>query len=253
MPAERSDFQSVRAPQIVRKSRPDEFLDSTASVLACSTSASSDGMEPVDTGTDGAPDATSGADRGAYDGTPGNRVSTGDALNSDTSMADAGGVTDARACVLSDADDMGSAAGACYDGSLTISASTFGSWITPTCMNSEPPQMQGGTIEDGTYVLQSVSYYGTCPSIQPTLTNWFIAGDAWAALEVVEVDDAGNIAIMSAAYSAVMADNEVILCPTCIQRIPNAIDTRTFTASPKQLTFTAYQGGTWTVATFVNQ
>ena len=31
MPAERTDFQSVRAPQIVRKSRPDEFLDSTRS------------------------------------------------------------------------------------------------------------------------------------------------------------------------------------------------------------------------------
>jgi hypothetical protein len=29
MPAERSDFQSVRAPQIVRKSRPDDFLDSS--------------------------------------------------------------------------------------------------------------------------------------------------------------------------------------------------------------------------------
>jgi hypothetical protein len=33
MPAERTDFQSVRAPQIVRKSRPDEFLDSTGSVF----------------------------------------------------------------------------------------------------------------------------------------------------------------------------------------------------------------------------
>jgi hypothetical protein len=30
MPAERIDIQAVRAPQIVRKSRQDEFLDSAA-------------------------------------------------------------------------------------------------------------------------------------------------------------------------------------------------------------------------------
>ena len=54
--------------------------------------------------------------------------------------------------------------------------------ISPTCLSGEPPVAQGGPIEDGLYVLQSVVLYGsTCPA--PTYftgrATWLVCGTQW--------------------------------------------------------------------------
>jgi len=38
-----------------------------------------------------------------------------------------------------------------------------GTTITSTCSTAAAPVASGGTIEDGTYVLETSTYYGSCP------------------------------------------------------------------------------------------
>src|SRR5271166_2071414 len=48
---------------------------------------------------------------------------------------------------------------------------------------------QGGTIENGRYVLDSVVYYGTCPTTPDiSSSTWGICEDHWDSAEVAPLD-----------------------------------------------------------------
>ena len=67
-----------------------------------------------------------------------------------------------------------------------------GATIQSTCSTAAAPVASGGTIEDGTYVLEASTYYGGCPGATPQRRiTWVICGNAW---ETVQEDQrvAGN-------------------------------------------------------------
>jgi hypothetical protein len=52
--------------------------------------------------------------------------------------------------------------------------------VTSTCSTAATPTPSGGVIQDGTYALQSVTFYGPCPTFLPTdRILWVICGNAW--------------------------------------------------------------------------
>ena len=65
-------------------------------------------------------------------------------------------------------------AGTCSDVPL------LGAPVETVCVSGEPPQPQGGTVEDGTYVLDSYVGYGACvPSDGGPSQTWAICGNRW--------------------------------------------------------------------------
>ncbi|HEU5480538.1 MAG TPA: hypothetical protein VFU90_11920, partial [Candidatus Tumulicola sp.] len=59
-----------------------------------------------------------------------------------------------------------------------------GPTIVATCSNASAPQPMGGTIIDGTYVLQSMTIYGTCPpNGEIGRFIWLVCGDAWTSAQ----------------------------------------------------------------------
>jgi hypothetical protein len=119
--------------------------------------------------------------------------------------------------------------------------------------------MQGGTIEDGLYTLQSVTYYGAPGDLAPTVTEWLVCGSTWTAGQWTEIGDGGDFTAESAIYSASLAGSQATLTPACSTAFAASIDIRSFTASPGQLIFlTSYAttpdaGLTWDLATFVQR
>jgi len=67
--------------------------------------------------------------------------------------------------------------------SIPLRGSTIGS----TCSAAPVPSPSGGPIEDGTYVLDAMTFYGTCPAkAAQQRTNWVICGGSWQAVEEIE-------------------------------------------------------------------
>jgi hypothetical protein len=63
-------------------------------------------------------------------------------------------------------------------------ATLAGSPVASTCSGAEPPAATGGAIEDGVYVLDSVVYYGTCPTAATmTQATWYVCGSQWATAQ----------------------------------------------------------------------
>jgi hypothetical protein len=80
------------------------------------------------------------------------------------------------ACLLMPTD-----AGTCNTLALT------GTVVTRTCVAGEPPTAHGGTVEDGTYVLTSVTIYAGCPDGGREQAidrgTWVICGDQWETVQ----------------------------------------------------------------------
>jgi hypothetical protein len=67
--------------------------------------------------------------------------------------------------------------------SIALRGATVGS----TCSAAPIPSPGGGAIEDGTYVLDAMTFYGTCPAnAAHQRTNWIICGGSWQAVEEIE-------------------------------------------------------------------
>jgi hypothetical protein len=203
--------------------------------------------------TDGSPpsDASNASDRSPTFDATGDGISEFDGFTTDALAADGaasepddGGFPEASCVGATSAPD-----GACY------SASMIGEFVTPTCVSGDPPQMQGGPIEDGTYVMQSLTYYGTCGDLTPVQANWIINGSSWSAGEwVAENPSIGFIGFEGLMYSAVVEGSRATLCASCPIFVPLAIDRYSFTASLGTLMlFTIDSPGTSEVATFVKQ
>ncbi len=55
----------------------------------------------------------------------------------------------------------------------------MGGAVRPMCSSTTPPTAIGGAIVDGTYVLRSATYFGTCPFASPERITWAICGTSW--------------------------------------------------------------------------
>jgi hypothetical protein len=54
------------------------------------------------------------------------------------------------------------------------------SMITSTCSLTSAPPATGGKVEDGTYLLDSMTYFGTCPAAPDVeADSWTICGSEW--------------------------------------------------------------------------
>jgi hypothetical protein len=87
-----------------------------------------------------------------------------------------------------------------------------GPLVVSTCSSSEPPQTQGGTIADGTYFLESATWYGTCQPETKVHSTRIICGDLWNVGSDVLGSDAG---VAHTNYLAAPQATTVILNPLC--------------------------------------
>jgi hypothetical protein len=115
--------------------------------------------------------------------------------------------------------------------------------VTETCASGEPPQPEGGTIEDGVYVLESVAIYGQTGCVPGAVaTAWSICGSQWAVAQR-NLDEAGE-SIYRVDYAASVGATAISLTPTCEADVGGLTPmTRDFSATPAGLTFiTTYPG-----------
>jgi hypothetical protein len=142
-------------------------------------------------------DGSAAADASAGDdGSVG--ADSGDAASaSQTGDAPGGGTTDANAeaatsCVATPAAD----GGACNAVRVT------GSPVPIPCAGSQtPPTPTGGAIADGTYVLTSSTYYGTCPQPEQDRITWSICGGTWQTAQEGTVNGSTMLKLYDAAVS----------------------------------------------------
>jgi hypothetical protein len=127
--------------------------------------------------------------------------------------------------------------------------------IPSTCLGGEPPQMTGGTVEDGIYVLASDDGYGTCVAGTPTQATWVICGSTWSVTQWTTDNDGGGVTKFNAIYYAGWDQTEAIIRLQCGRgALPTSPVTYWFTASPGKLVLmTQWSAGTWDVAKFVKQ
>jgi hypothetical protein len=164
-------------------------LVAIAAFLACSGGGSSSGPSGSDGGksSDGAgvEDAAFVVDSG--DATPGS--TSGDAADALTQ-----GTTDATH----------EAAGACVppptpDAGICNPLGVTGAPVPIQCAGTQkPPTPSGGTIADGTYVLTSSTYYGTCPQPEQDRITWSVCGDTWQTAQESTINGQKTVQVVDA-------------------------------------------------------
>jgi hypothetical protein len=134
----------------------------------------------------------------------------------------------------SDASDGASCQSFDLDGGVCNSLPLTGPVVTDTCVSGEPPQPQGGPIEDGVYVLQAATWYGGCHPTT-TQTTWNVCGSRWDVAQN-DVTDA-SVTTLRIAFVASVGPTSVTLSPACQSGASEPVLTRGYTASPGHLTF----------------
>jgi hypothetical protein len=176
---------------------------------------------------------TAGHDGGGADVSPADDGSTG----ADT--GDAGSaIQTADAAPDAATDAVVEAGGSCLapptpDAGVCNTLQVTGNKIPVQCLDAQaPPTPAGGTIANGTYVLTSSTYYGTCPTPEQDRITWSICGGTWQTAQESTVP---NGTTMLRTYdAAVMASgNSLSIRLTC-----GGMQTLTFgyDASPTMLT-----------------
>lgn len=75
-----------------------------------------------------------------------------------------------------------------FDGGACSPLVATGPVIQETCSDASVPTTHGGVIEDGTYILESATYYGVCPmpqNITRDQVTWTICGNAWQSSQLI--------------------------------------------------------------------
>ncbi len=119
-----------------------------------------------------------------------------------------------------------------------------GPFVQATCSTAEPPQVQGGVVEDGTYVLQTFTYYGTCPpQAQVASTTWAICQDHWDVAQSVLLNpsnpEAGVTPVLRLNYTTSIQGSTVTFTSACVSNnvSSSGLSPRGYTATPGHLTF----------------
>jgi hypothetical protein len=148
---------------------------------ACSSSGSSAGTQEAGIGF---PDVFPGTSGGSSSGSTSGSDS---AAQGDVASSSSGG---GSVCPLQ---PDGGGFSAILPSPTCNAVTVSGPAIVPTCASGEPPTAHGGTVPDGVYVLQSITFYGGCPDI-PTNTGWvtwIVCGNAWVTEDVFPGADGG--------------------------------------------------------------
>src|ERR1700722_15972360 len=138
---------------------------------------------------------------------------------------------DAGACMLAEND-----AGTCN----ALAAS--GPMILATCSTATPPQPQGGTIADGTYVLDAFVHYGGCPTAPDiAATTWALCGNHWDVAQLVPADPedagAGTFPILRLDFTTVLVGSTVDYTLVCQGTSASDLPPRGYTVSGDHLMF----------------
>ncbi len=92
-------------------------------------------------------------------------------------------------------------------------------------------------MADGTYVLQSSTWYGVCQPPDTYQTTWVLCGNHWDLAQHVTVPDAGEISVQLNFTSTVQSPS-VTLTPACSSLAAyDVVLAREFTVSGDQVTF----------------
>jgi hypothetical protein len=199
-------------------------------------------------GSDSAKSGGNGdAGNGSMDG-PAADVSATDGATMDASAADGSGggpdapESDGTTCSITEND-----AGTCS------SVVASGPMITATCSSGEPPQAQGGTVEDGTYVLSAVTHYGTCPpTADMASTTWVICGDHWDVAQLSPVPDAALTPIVRLNFLASIQGTTIDFTLAC-GNTTGGVTMRGYSSSGGKLTFVYSVNSEVTVSEYVKQ
>ncbi len=113
-----------------------------------------------------------------------------------------------------------------------------------------PPTPQGGTIEDGTWVLTASAYYGaTCPAPEQDRDLWLICGTNWQTAQEHTMGTGQPQVFTFDANVTPMNATTVSLQITCGANMIETVPFQ-FTATPSQLTLFV---GSGRVDTYVKQ
>ena len=207
-------------------------------VVACSA-------ETASSNSDAAAEASGGGSSGG-NGSSGSAGSSGGSGSSGSGGSSTGGGGGSDASSSSpDARSGGSDAtlegGTCAvqenDAGTCSDLQALGSLVGLVCMPGEPPQPQGGSIEDGTYVIDTYSAYGGCPQQVVASTTWAVCGDRW---DVVAVSAAALDAAIGTPTRINLVAQAQGTTITFTQTCPAAsagLMPRGYTAAPGKLTF----------------
>jgi hypothetical protein len=172
--------------------------------------------------------------------------STPSLLDSTVTLEGSLGAADASiTCVSPDTD-----AGTCN------SVEPAGPVVTSMCSDAEPPQPEGGTIVDGTYVLETNTVYGPCPSPPiVTRTTWVVCGSKWDGAQLESLPDGGTLPAFRSNFLVDIQATSVafsLACePTDTSTSPMA--PRSYTATPDNLTFIYPDNGAIHVTVYARQ
>ncbi len=209
-------------------------------------SATADGTSEAPTDGGAVSDATM-----AKDATAGDAISAADANETDDASfagGDTGTTTTVAACL------------SMIDAGATCNAlQPQGPTIVATCSDASAPQPMGGTIVDGTYVLQSMTIYGTCPTTEETgRFTWLVCGDVWTSAQETPTSpadpDAGvtviHVNASVAATGSSLAVNQICAAPNSTR----AKSTWNYDVTSTGLVFyLPYVGGSVRADAFVRQ
>ncbi len=116
--------------------------------------------------------------------------------------------------------------------------------ITATCSTAEPPQATGGTIVNGTYVLDGYVHYGYCPTTPDiAATTWSLCGDAWDVSQLAPRMptnvDAGLLPPVVYDFRVTVTGATVAFYQSCAATSEGnvTLGTRGYTATAHDLTF----------------
>jgi hypothetical protein len=215
---------------------------SVAALCFAGCTGSSQGSAPPDGGGDG---DSSSSDGGATDSANRGDTATGEAATGSDGAS--GGDSPSG-------EDLGDAA--CPLDQLPSptcnSIVASGPVVTTSFSPGTVPQSQGGIVPDGTYVLQSSTYYDGSGASDTFQTTWVICGDQWDVAYNVMTD--GGAFRVHVNYTATLQGSEVALNPSCAS-MPSVNSPLTFgfSVSSGQITFSQDVEALVLVSTFAQR
>jgi hypothetical protein len=126
-----------------------------------------------------------------------------------------------------------------------------GPLVETTCVSGEPPQPHGGVVADGIYVLESATWYGSCPGISMARTTMIACGGLWDTAEIATVDAAPQTIRVN--FVTAYEDAAVVLNPICTTGSPLAGEADGYSASGGSLTVMTSYGTTVIAQTYKRQ
>ena len=133
-------------------------------------------------------------------------------------------------------------------GSACNALAPEGPTVVSACAAGSPPAAHGGPIPDGSYVLESIAFYGTCPiSAEQGRITWDICSSSWTTVQELPAapgSDAGFDLRRLGATASVQGASVVLTIGCDSSRSDPSAVTWGYTAALGHLTVFIPTGGT---------